>query len=59
MENDLSRVLRFAIQRVAGTFGDVRVNYQLLYSRNYPSSLSGFVVMKNGESDVSSKEDIQ
>jgi hypothetical protein len=58
VENDLSRVLRFTIQRIEGKFGDVRVNYQLVYSRNYPGSLNGFVVIRNEESDVSFGRDI-
>ena len=58
VENDLSRVLRFTIQRIEGKFGDVRVNYQLVYSRNYPGSLNGFVVIRNEESDVSFGRDL-
>ena len=58
VENNLSRVLRFTIQRIEGKFGDIRVNYQLVYSRNYPGSLNGFVVIRNEESDVSFGRDI-
>lgn len=48
---DLSRVLSFKIQRTGGRFGDVRVNYQLVYSRNYPGSLNGFLVIHDGENE--------
>lgn len=58
VEDDLRRVLSFTIHRTEGTFGDVRVNYQLVYSRNYPGSLNAFVDIRNAESDVSSKKDI-
>ena len=53
VEDDLSRVLRFTVQRTEGKFGDVSVNYQLAYSRNYPGSLNRFVVIRDGESEVS------
>ena len=58
VEDDLRRVLSFTFHRTEGTFGDVRVNYQLVYSRNYPDSLNGFVVIGNAESDVSSRKNI-
>ena len=50
--------LSFTFHRTEGTFGDVRVNYQLVYSRNYPDSLNGFVVIGNAERDVSSRKNI-
>ena len=53
VRSDLTRILQFMIERVDGVFGNVRVNFQLIYSRNFPVSLDGFVLVQNGERSVS------